>query len=189
MRKAYKAFNKDLTCTMGRGTFQYEPGVWYEEAEANCVKNGFHCAENPLDCMNYYGCWENSQYWEVEIDGDIDEDGTDTKISATKIRVVRRLRLGEFVTAAVEYILDHPDLAMNARVATENRPLRREEPFLIVRNKAPAAAAVKKGQIIALLQESADSNEIEAAAAWLIDGAQYRTGVFYDVQGRAVVPC
>lgn len=40
MRLAYKAFNADLTCTMGRGTFQYEPGIWYEEKEANCVKNG-----------------------------------------------------------------------------------------------------------------------------------------------------
>ena len=31
--KAYKAFNKDLTCTLGKGTFQYEEGkVIREEA-------------------------------------------------------------------------------------------------------------------------------------------------------------
>ena len=40
---AYKMFNKDLTCTLGRGTFQYQPGVWYEELdkEANCRKNAW----------------------------------------------------------------------------------------------------------------------------------------------------
>ena len=31
----YKGFRKDLTCTMGRGTFQYEPGRWYDESLAH----------------------------------------------------------------------------------------------------------------------------------------------------------
>ena len=74
MRIAYKAFNADLTCTMGKGVFQYEPGKWYEEPEANCVKNGFHCAANPLDTLDYYYNWDSNQYWLVEVEGDMDED-------------------------------------------------------------------------------------------------------------------
>lgn len=54
MVKAYKGFNKDLTCTMGNGCFQYRENEWMEEPEANCVRNGFHCCYNPLDCLSYY---------------------------------------------------------------------------------------------------------------------------------------
>ena len=55
---AYKMFNKDLTCTKGRGRFQYTPGEWIEEPEANCVKNGFHCAKNPQSKIGRASCRE-----------------------------------------------------------------------------------------------------------------------------------
>ncbi len=42
---AYKGFDKDLSCTAGGNRFQYELGTWNEETEANCARNGFHCAE------------------------------------------------------------------------------------------------------------------------------------------------
>ena len=29
---AYKGFNKDLTCTMGKGSFQYEVGKTYKDS-------------------------------------------------------------------------------------------------------------------------------------------------------------
>lgn len=48
--KAYKGFNKDMTC---RG-FQYEEGKTYETDKAELCKEGFHACENPLDCFNYY---------------------------------------------------------------------------------------------------------------------------------------
>lgn len=51
MRLAYKGFNKDLTCTMGNGTFQYKPGVWYKEEKAHCARTGFHATDNPLDVL------------------------------------------------------------------------------------------------------------------------------------------
>ena len=54
MRLAYKGFNKDLTCTMGNGTFQYKPGVWYKEEKAHCARTGFHATDNPLDVLGYY---------------------------------------------------------------------------------------------------------------------------------------
>lgn len=45
--KAYKGFNKGLTC---RG-FQYEEGKTYEEQEAKLCKSGFHACENPIMCL------------------------------------------------------------------------------------------------------------------------------------------
>ena len=43
---AYKGFNKGLVC---RG-YQFSNGENITD-EANCAKNGFHSAENPLDCI------------------------------------------------------------------------------------------------------------------------------------------
>ena len=50
---AYKGFNKDLTCTKGKGVFQYEPGKKYVEEKAKCARTGFHAATNPLDVLSY----------------------------------------------------------------------------------------------------------------------------------------
>ena len=48
--KAFKGFNKDLTC---RG-FQYEEGKEFHTEKAECCEEGFHACEYPLDCFNYY---------------------------------------------------------------------------------------------------------------------------------------
>lgn len=58
--KAYKGFNKDMTC---RG-FQFEEGKSYEEKEVKLCSKGFHACENPIDCLNYYRP-SNSVYHEV----------------------------------------------------------------------------------------------------------------------------
>lgn len=74
--KAYKGFNKDMTC---RG-FQYEEGKEYETEMAKCCESGFHACEYPLDCFDYYSPNE-SVYHEVELDGNTDSCGGDTKIA------------------------------------------------------------------------------------------------------------
>lgn len=45
--KAFKGFNKDLTC---RG-FQYEEGKEFHTEKAECCEEGFHACEYPLDCF------------------------------------------------------------------------------------------------------------------------------------------
>ena len=180
---AYKGFNADLTCTMGNGKYQYEPNRWFEEKEANCVKNGFHCAADPLDCMDYYGDWDSSQYWMVQVDGDIDEDGYNTKISATRIRLLRRLNIVEFLAHAVSYICEHPRLQMNRRVKTENCKAKDTDKFLIVRNGTPAAMASKAGQYLVLLKDDEDG-KVQAAGLYDIDGKNMFPGVWYNVEGR-----
>ena len=53
--KAYKGFNKDMTCTPTDGKpFQYKEGETYEEPEADLCTKGFHACLDPLDCLNYY---------------------------------------------------------------------------------------------------------------------------------------
>ncbi len=105
---AYKGFHADLTCTFGRGQYQYQPGIWIEEKQANCGRNGMHCAENPLECLSYYGNWERSAYYQVEVEGDVDETGRNSHISATRMKLVKKLDKIDFVAAAVEYICRYP---------------------------------------------------------------------------------
>ena len=63
---AYKGFRPGLIC---RG-YQFVMGLNTTE-KANCRENGFHCAENPLDCLSYYSSLEHSEYYIVNAGGDI----------------------------------------------------------------------------------------------------------------------
>ena len=69
---AYKGFEKGLVC---RG-YQFVMGLNCTE-KANCRENGFHCAEDPLDCLTYYSNMDNSEYYIVNAGGDVHEDGVD----------------------------------------------------------------------------------------------------------------
>ena len=183
---AYKMFNKDLTCTLGRGTFQYQPGVWYEELdkEANCAKNGFHVAKNPLDCLSYYHSFEKAQCWIVEIAGDMDEDSCDSKVSAQKIRLVKRLSLSEFVARACMYIMEHPTLAYNYHVK-EDKAVADGNHFAIAVGEEPKARG-KKGDILGILRTYPDNMEIAEATCFEIDGEEYLPDVWYDAGGKVV---
>lgn len=68
--KAYKGFNKDMTC---RG-FQFEEGKTYHEKYADLCQSGFHACENPLDCFEYYAPGQ-SVYHEVELEDVSDQRG------------------------------------------------------------------------------------------------------------------
>ena len=96
--KAYKGFNKDMTC---RG-FQYEEGKEYETDKAEVCETGFHACEYPLDCFNYYAPSE-SVFHEVEQDGEISRKGDDTKLASTKIKIGVSLNIAGMVKAAIEY--------------------------------------------------------------------------------------
>ena len=96
--KAYKGFNKDMTC---RG-FQYEEGKEYETEMAKCCESGFHACEYPLDCFKYYSPNE-SVYHEAELDGNTDSCGGDTKIATAKIKIGASLNIAGIVKAAIEY--------------------------------------------------------------------------------------
>jgi len=183
MEESYKMLNKDLTCTRGRGVFQYEPGKWYEEEESNCRQNGFHSAKNPLDCLTYYHNWDTSSCWLVEIDGTVDEDGDDSKVASTRIRLKKELDLLSFVVAAGGYIMDHPRLPNSHAVAIEAGEAGSNH-FVICRGKNPRARG-KEGDILCILREEKETPEIESA--WIAKiGEGFRPGTWYDVEGRAV---
>ena len=96
--KAYKGFNKDMTCR----DFQYEEGKEYEEERAEVCNCGFHACEYPLDCLGYYDP-AHSVYREVEQSGEISKRSDDTKVASTKIKIGARVSIAGLVQAAIEY--------------------------------------------------------------------------------------
>lgn len=98
--KAFKGFNKDLTC---RG-FQYEEGKDFHTERAECCEEGFHACEYPLDCFGYYNPAQ-SVFHEVELSGDMDRRSDDTKVCATDIKIGARISIAGLVKAAIEFIM------------------------------------------------------------------------------------
>ena len=98
--KAFKGFNKDLTC---RG-YQYEEGKEFHTEKAECCDTGFHACEYPLDCFGYYDP-AHSVFHEVELSGEMDKSGDNTKVCATDIKIGARISIAGLVKAAIEFTM------------------------------------------------------------------------------------
>ena len=93
-----KGFDKDLKCR----DFQFEIGKTYKEENAKCCESGFHFCENPLETFSYYETHQ-SRYCIVEGSGKIDNDHKDSKVSCTKIKIVREINFYELTELSKEY--------------------------------------------------------------------------------------
>ena len=181
MMIAYKALEPDLSCTSGGNRYQYAEHIWNEEPEADCARRGFHCAANPLDCLTYYPDWSKAVYYMVLADGDVDEDAYDSKISCTKLKLVKRLEMSEFIAHSLRYLADHPFMKDNSNVSLEKGTAVRG--FALVRGKNPAAKG-KIGDVLGIAKERVDSREIEAIGIHIIDGESLMADTWYDVSGQ-----
>ena len=97
--KAYKRFNKDMTC---KG-FRYEEGKTYETDHAALCREGFHACENPLDCSSYYSPAE-SVIREVELEDVSPDRKGDSKVVAKKITIGAQLNVMGLCKAHFEYV-------------------------------------------------------------------------------------
>ena len=107
--KAYKAFDKDLSC---RG-FKYEVGKEYEETgDIKACDKGFHACPYPLDVFGYYAP-AGSRFCEVEQSGKIDDSESD-KVCSSKIRIGAELDIRGLVKAAVSFVKERCTNECNA---------------------------------------------------------------------------
>ena len=104
--KAYKGFNKDMTC---RG-FQYEIGKEYETDAADLCRIGFHACENPLDCCSHYAP-ATSRYCEVEIEDNGQRSPEDSKVVGKKIKIGAELSTEQICKLHFEYVRSRCDPA------------------------------------------------------------------------------
>ena len=114
MIKGYKGFDKNLQC---RG-FQYKVGETFEEkGTIKACESGFHFCENPFNVFNYYSP-SDSRYCNVEGDGKIDTDNSDSKVACSKLHIHTEIGLSGLISAGVKFILDKVDWGNNKATNT-----------------------------------------------------------------------
>ncbi len=105
--KAYKGFNKDMTCTPKDGkAFQYKKGETYHEDEATLCEKGFHACEMPTDVFSYYDPG-TSVYHEVDLEDVSAERKGDTKVCGKTITIGAKLDVVGLVKAQFDYVKSH----------------------------------------------------------------------------------
>lgn len=178
MLLAYKATDIGLKC---RG-YQFSADKVNETDKANCAANGFHCAEDPLDCLTYYPSFKNAEFWIVKAFGDVDEDDRDSKISCTKMEFMKKLTLSEFVAEALKYMYRHPTRTQNYHVVKNEAECDNQNNFIIVRGLNPIAAG-PKGSVLGFAQEDGFGN-IMRIQMLIVDGKTFKEHTFYDINGN-----
>lgn len=179
---AFKGFNKDLQATLGKGTYQFKPNKTYTETECKCASTGFHCAENPLCALSYYSGLE-SRYFIVKAEGDINQDGNGSRISCTKITLLKEISRIELAAYGCKYMAKYPERETESKFVMKNSgKCNVVNDFVIVRGKSPKAAGVK-GSYFFLVQEEKGSKEIKIIYPVYVDGEEIRENTFYGLRG------
>lgn len=104
----FKATNADMTCNMGKGIFQYELGVTATAEASKCGETGLHACEYVLDCFRYYGLGTNHRFFIAKAEGDIVEDGQNTRISCTRLTLTQELANIDIAREAMRFMIRHP---------------------------------------------------------------------------------
>ena len=92
MKKAYKVFKPDWICR----DYDYKRngnviGEIYEmDGEIEICERGFHYCPKLVNCFNYYGFNSDNKVAEIEILGDIKDDGGDKEVT-NKFKIIREL--------------------------------------------------------------------------------------------------
>ena len=173
--RAYKAFNAKLQATKGHGVFQFEPGKTYREGKAKCANRGFHCAENPLTVFDYYNS-DTDRYFIVEAEGDINQDGFNSRIACTELTLMKELTKLQIVTLGVRYIQEHPMIKNESIVSEEEGTARNG--FLVCRGKQPKGKG-KIGDYLCFLKECKGSRRIKEIECIEIDGKEFEENKWY----------
>ena len=155
--KAYKAFDKDLSC---RG-FKYEVGKEYEETgDIKACEKGFHACPYPLDVFGYYAP-AGSRFCEVEQSGKIDDSESD-KVCSSKIRIGAELDIRGLVKAAVSYVKERCTNECNAE---PGKPATAGDSGAATAGDSGAATAGNKGAATAGYKGAATAGYKGAATA------------------------
>lgn len=176
---AFKAFDPGLVC---RG-YQFKFGL-NTTKKANCRENGFHCAEDPLDCLSYYGL-ARTEFYLVDAGGDVHEDGEDSKISCTRLTILRRLDLQQFFFHAIVYMAEHPHRRWSVQVNKDKAAA--ASGYAVVRGLDPLACG-KVGDYLVLVREK-PSDVICETALVEVDGKKIKADTWYgvDLSPRQVI--
>ena len=199
--KAYKAFDKDLSC---RG-FKYEVGKEYEETgDIKACEKGFHACPYPLDVFGYYAP-ARSRFCEVEQSGQIDDSESD-KVCSSKIRIGAELDIRGLVKAAVSFVKER---CTNECNANPGKPATAGDSGAATAGDRGAATARGKastgsnglsvargnnvqvkggiGAILVIAEEGEDTYDIVDWKAVVVDGEVVKADTWYRLENGELV--
>lgn len=192
--KAYKGFNKDMTC---RG-FQFEEGKAYHEDTAVLCDCGFHACLDPLDCLGYYDPCD-SVYHEVELDNVSEQRENDTKVVAKDIKIGSRLSIKDIVKESIDFTFSNVQKENNtdcasgdySRQAASGNFSRQETTGKNSVMMSAGIAGQAKGKIgswIVLTEWKSRGNEsIPTVVAKRIDGTEVKEDTWYTLKNGEFV--
>ena len=193
--KAYKGFTKDMKCR----DFQYEEGGEYEQSgEIKCCENGFHACESPLDCFSYYAP-ADSVYHEVELDGKIatEENGNDTKVAASKIKIGAELNFFGIAKAHVEWVKENVkncktntgdySAATNTGYQSAATVEGKNSVALAWGMESKAKASIGSYIVLAEWEETKDGYSVKCAKIEKVDGKDIKADTFYMLKDGKIV--
>ena len=200
--KAYKGFNKNMTCR----DFQYEKGKEYETEKAEACECGFHASEYPLDVFRYYPPG-TSVYHEVEQSGELDRTESD-KVASTKIKIGARIDIAGIVKAAISYIKERITNENNAEpgkaatagsygaatagykgAATSRGKSASGENGISVARGNGVKVKGGLGAILVIAEECSDNYEIKDWLAVVVDGVNVKADTWYELKDGELIEC
>lgn len=162
--------------------YQFKPDVVNVCDSATCVREGFHAAENPLDCFSYYSSFEKNEFYLCLADGEVNEDLTDSKLSCTELIFVKRLELWEMVAFACQHIVSHPKRSLSDLVQKDMGQTD-ENGYAIVIGRNPLGACTNGGSVIGLVRTDESGTPVEFA---VLTGDAIEEGNIYNIAGEVV---
>ena len=184
---AYKGVSADGTNRLGSGKILYEVGRTYRTEKSKTVASGFHCCENPFECLGYYTLGKD-RFFEVEASGSIDED-KEERIACTEMKILRELTVPDFMLIGIAYMVKHPKRE-NWEQKHSNMTVAKDKAegslIAIARGSSPMAAA-GMGGYIGLIQEK-EQDGIVCVRMKKVDGRGILPGTFYTLKSGKVVP-
>lgn len=155
MLKVVKATAPGMNARLGNGKDHPKMGL-NVTTEANCRQNGWHCAENPLDCLSYFSWDGKNEFYLCEAAGDIHENGDRSVVSCTELTILKRLSLVEFVAESVKYIIRHPLRPLHSSIHNTVN-IDKSDYFGIACGEHPTISAVE-GCVVALIRRTKGGN-------------------------------
>lgn len=184
----FKATKGDMTCTQGNGIFQYQLGVPATAERSKCADSGLHACEYVLDCTRYYSLGRENRFFKAKAEGDIAEDGTNTRIACTKLTLLKELNNHDIAREAMLYMLHHPHrdgwqesrpmLDVRMQTASMNIP----DGIAIARGTNPRVSG-GIGAHLGLIKEQ--NGKIIAAKLFTVDGTNILPGIWYTLDSLA----
>lgn len=199
--KAFKGFNKDLTC---RG-FQYKVGETYEEEKAELCHAGFHACESPVACLQHYNP-ATSVYHEVELEEVSNEKDTDTKRVGKKITIGAGIGIPEICRLTFKYVKERCTNENNAEAgkpatagyagaatageygaATSRGKSATGEQGLSVARGNDVRVKGGLGAVLVIAEENEDNYSVKEFATAIVDGKDIKANTWYKLENGKLV--